>query len=214
MSEDTRTSLLEAAERILIEEGVRALTVRRVGAVSGLNATLITYHFGTVSGLLAELYRLNLEPMLREWEALDADKVRGLTLREVLEAWLGPLTRPSAFTPHGRSIVVFDEIASHGDAVLRDELLATMIDISNRVRAAIRPLVPHLDPFELRARVRFISAATLGPPPRIMMPVATSKTGEPIDGLFYLVAFAIGALEADRARKGRARRPRGKVGRA
>jgi AcrR family transcriptional regulator len=38
----TRTRLLEAAERILIEQGVHALTVRRVGAVSGLNGTLVT----------------------------------------------------------------------------------------------------------------------------------------------------------------------------
>jgi len=193
MSEDTKIKLLEAAERILIEEGVHALTVRRIGAVSGLNSTLITYHFGSMSALLAELCRINLEPMLARWEKLG--KVRGSakSLRGILRAWLGPLLQPSMFTPGGRTLVVFDEIASHGDQRLRDELLAVMIDMSVRVQAALRPYLPHLSTRELRARVRFISAAALEPPPRFRkQDLQTGGAG--LNNLNYFIAFAEASL--------------------
>lgn len=193
IQDDTKTRLLEAAEKILIEEGVHALTVRRIGAVSGLTSTLITYHFGALSGLLSELCRLNLEPMIAEWQAIDAPGTGPRTLRRTLRAWLGPLTRPAAFTPGGRSLIVFDEIASHGDATLKGELLAVMIDVSNRVQSSVQEMLPHLPPHELRARMRFIAASALGPPPRFRG-ADIQASPRPIDSLQYLVLFAEAAL--------------------
>jgi AcrR family transcriptional regulator len=193
MSDETRTRLLEAAERILIEEGVHALTVRRVGAVSGLNGTLITYHFGTVPGLLSELCRVNLDPMLKDWEGLNSKAMKNSSLKTILEAWLGPLIRPSAFVKGGKSVIVFDEIASHGDPALSGQLLEAMLAVSRNVQKALKPHLPHLDSQELRARVRFISAACLGPPPRVRLSEQTA-TMQPMDGLGYLLSFAEGAL--------------------
>jgi AcrR family transcriptional regulator len=193
MSEDTKTRLLEAAEKILILEGVHALTIRHVGTVSGLNSTLITYHFGGISGLLAELCRRNLEPIIAEWQPLGVAGAHEDTLGGVLGAWLGPLIRPAAFTPGGRALVVLDEIAAHGDDALSAELLTAMLAISDRVRAGLGPFLPHLSPEELRARVRFISAAALGPPPRARVGSPRSRS-EPIDSQRFLVAFAESAL--------------------
>lgn len=192
-SRDTRIGLLEAAERIIIEEGMKALTVRRVGAVSGLNPTLVTYHFGTMTNLLAELCRLNLEPMLADWNGVDARLREFSTLREVLEAWMPPLLRPAVFTSNGRSLIVLDEIAAHGDAEMSFQLLKPMMDISARVQDALRPFVPQLSARELRARVRFLSAATLGPPPRARVTDA-DPDGPKIDGIEFLLNFAEAAL--------------------
>lgn len=191
--QDTRTGLLEAAERILLQEGIQALTVRRIGVVSDLNPTLVTYHFGTVAGLLAELCRLNLEPMLADWEVLSDGSRTFATAREVLEAWMVPLMRPAAFTHDGRTLTLLDEIASHGEKELRDQLLEAMLRISAIVQAALKPFTPHLDARELWARVRFLSAATLGPPPRSRV-VRQAGQKEPLDGSGYLLAFAEAAL--------------------
>jgi len=193
MSEDTRTRLLRAAENILIREGAHALTVRRVGAVSGLNPTLVTYHCGTVAGLLGELCRLNLEPMMEGWSALGDEQASPSALGDTLRIWLGPLLRPAAFTSGGRALVVLDEIAAHGDPELSRQLLEAMVTVSGRVHAALHPLTPHLDPRELRARLRFIAGAALGPPPRVR--AAEKGSGEePLDSLLYLCAFAEAAL--------------------
>lgn len=182
----TRTRLLEAAERILIEQGVHALTVRRVGDVSGLNCTLVTYHFGSVAGLLSELAQCNLAPMLADWQALDAAFADS---DAVLEAWLRPLLRPAAFHPAGRALIVLDELAAHGSDEIVQEVLAAMRDVSERVRQALAPFLPHLDEMTLRARLRFIAGAALGPPPRI-----ASSDARAIAGLDQLLGFAGAAL--------------------
>jgi len=194
MSEDTRTRLLEAAERILIGQGVHALTVRRVGLVSHLNSTLITYHFRSVSGLLAELCRLNLAPMVAEWAALDAAPPAGVPAFDaVLDAWLRPLVRPAAFTPQGRALIVLDEIAAHGDPLLSRELLEAMSAIGARVHAILHPLLPALSAHALSARLRFIAGAALGPPPRDRM-LDAQEGRAPLDDLGALLAFASAAL--------------------
>lgn len=189
--EETRQILLEAAEKILFDEGIQALTVRRIGAVSGLAPTLVTYHFGTINGLLSEVCRHNLEPILAAWTPLDEGGFDDL--RDLLKAWLAPLLLPSAFVTGGRALVMLDEIAAHGDVEFRDLLLAPMLEISGKVQAAIRPFVPHLDARSLRARVRFISAATLGPPPRNYRLQAEQGSAS-LDDISYLTAFAYAAL--------------------
>lgn len=182
----TRNRLLAAAERILIEHGVHALTVRRVGDVSGLNCTLVTYHFGSVAGLLAELARCNLEPMLADWAALptgDSD------IAAILDAWLQPLLRPAAFHAEGRALIVLDEVAAHGSAEPSADVLDAMVAISERVRRALAPHLPHLDDLTLRARLRFIAGAALGPPPRTPAPSSHDLTSAA-----QLLAFARAAL--------------------
>ena len=54
---DTRALLLDAAEKILREEGAGALTARRIGAKAGVHYQLIHYYFGAMDNLLLELWR-------------------------------------------------------------------------------------------------------------------------------------------------------------
>ncbi|MBN8817411.1 MAG: TetR/AcrR family transcriptional regulator [Sphingomonas sp.] len=187
-SDETRTRLLQAAERILIAQGVHALTVRRVGAVSGLNGTLVTYHFGGIVGLLTELAQRNLAPMVADWAGLPA---AGESPDTVLGAWLRPLLRPAAFNPEGRALIVLDEIAAHGSAELRDEVMAAMVATSDAVQRALTPHLPQLDAHTLRARLRFIAGAALGPPPRL--PAPGGSLGD-LASFDQLLAFARAAL--------------------
>jgi AcrR family transcriptional regulator len=195
MSEGTSTRLLQAAEQILIDEGVHALTIRRIGAVSGLNPALVTYHFGSVANLLAELCRHNLDPILEDWQPLTARRgMKTLPLDELLTVWLEPLTRPAAFNPHGRALVVLDEIASHGDSSLSEMLLEAMVGTAARVASLIRPHVPGLGKSELRARLRFISAAALGPPPRNVSRIELTEAARTLSTFPFLFAFAKASL--------------------
>jgi hypothetical protein len=154
---------------------------------------LVTYHFGTMGNLMAELCRMNLEPMLAEWEAVKARDAAFSSMRDVLEAWMTPLLRPAAFTTNGRSLIVLDEIAAHGDEDMSRQLLKPMLELSIRVQAALQPYVSHLSARELRARVRFLSAATLGPPPRARI-VLVEAGEQKLDGIEFLLSFAEAAL--------------------
>src|SRR5690348_1556592 len=77
------TELLDAAERLLAEEGRAALTTRRIARAAGLNHGLVHYHFGSVDALveaLAERFTAGLTarrqaayageaPFLERWRA-------------------------------------------------------------------------------------------------------------------------------------------------
>ncbi|MGF7171908.1 AcrR family transcriptional regulator [Sphingobium xanthum] len=186
--DETRTRLLQAAERILLEQGVHALTVRHVGHVSGLNGTLVTYHFGGVRSLLSELAHRNLALMAADWSVLPG---HGMTLDEILTAWLHPLLRPAAFNPQGRALIVLDEIAAHGAAELSEDVMAHMVATGQTVQQALAPHLPHLDEQTLRARLRFIAGAALGPPPRL--PESGASLGD-LASFDQFFAFARAAL--------------------
>ncbi|WP_137681680.1 TetR/AcrR family transcriptional regulator [Aurantiacibacter suaedae] len=182
----TRSKLLAAAEQILVQRGITGLSVRKVGDVAGLNPTLVTYHFGSLGTLLEKVRDRNLEPILAAWEGLD--QLGGLD--DILRGWLGSLLMEAAFTAGGRALVVIDEISSHAEGGLGAAVIAASSPFSRKLRALLLPLCPELDEAEMRARIRFISAAALGPPPRGRRMVGVSKEEE----LEYLVRFAHAAL--------------------
>lgn len=70
MAADTRTRLLDATAGLLADEGIAALSARRIGARAGVNPALIYYHFGSLDELLAESSR-----------AVTADRVRAYRAR-------------------------------------------------------------------------------------------------------------------------------------
>ena len=53
---DSRTALLEAAERLLIDQGHAAITVRSVATEAGVNHGLVRYYFQTLDNLLVESF--------------------------------------------------------------------------------------------------------------------------------------------------------------
>ena len=72
---ETRAALLDAAERLMLEEGYAAVTSRRVAAGAGVNAGLVYYYFGTMDELFLALFRRRAEWMLeRQAEALSSDQ--------------------------------------------------------------------------------------------------------------------------------------------
>jgi AcrR family transcriptional regulator len=53
----TRTTLLDAVERLMLEEGYAAVTSRRVAARAGLKPQLVHYYFRTMDDLFLAAYR-------------------------------------------------------------------------------------------------------------------------------------------------------------
>ncbi len=53
----TRAQLLDAAERLMLEEGYASVTSRRVAAEAGLKPQLVHYYFRTMDDLFLEVFR-------------------------------------------------------------------------------------------------------------------------------------------------------------
>src|SRR5438105_6756784 len=70
----TRAQLLDAAEKLLLEEGYAAVTSRRVAAKAGLKPQLVHYYFRTMDDLFVEVFRRRAEENVeRLRKAVEAD---------------------------------------------------------------------------------------------------------------------------------------------
>jgi len=71
---NTRARLLDAAERLLLEEGYAAVTSRRVAAKAGLKPQLVHYYFRTMDDLFLEVFRRRADQGFAQFErAVAAD---------------------------------------------------------------------------------------------------------------------------------------------
>jgi AcrR family transcriptional regulator len=71
----TRAALVDAAERLILEEGYAGLTTRRLADASGIKFQLIYYYFNTLEDLLLEVVERDSERQLERMQrALDSDQ--------------------------------------------------------------------------------------------------------------------------------------------
>ena len=93
-SDQTRTAILAAAERLYAERGFGDVTLRDIVAEESVNLAAVNYHFGSKDELIAELFvsrslALNRE-RLRELRAAE-DKGGGRAdIEDILRALVGP----------------------------------------------------------------------------------------------------------------------------
>jgi AcrR family transcriptional regulator len=92
--------LLVVAERLLLESGYDAVSVRAVCAATGVNPAAVHYHFGSKVGLVSALLEERLGPL---WEVALADSGddETLTVAESVRIVIEPLI-PLAADPAGR----------------------------------------------------------------------------------------------------------------
>lgn len=86
VGDETRLLILDAAERLFAERGIEAVSVRSILAAAGVNPALAHYHFGNREGLIAELLRVRVAPLMAELSRAieDVDARPGATLEDVL----------------------------------------------------------------------------------------------------------------------------------
>lgn len=167
-SHDTLTTpdrLLAGAERLVVREGVRMLTVRRIADEAGVNSALVRYHFGDTDGLLGELALRNAAQLADMRSAL-LEVLRPGDFAGAVDALVMPLWAQAAMNSHYRAIVVLDEVFSRSGKDLNARIWAAFADGVARVQAALAACLPGVDSTELAWRIRFVTAAALDIPPR------------------------------------------------
>lgn len=91
---DTKTALLDAAERLFSRVGIAESSLRAITAEAGANLASVNYHFGSKEGLVRAVFARRLGPLnRRRLDSLDrcADEGQGTTdLRCLLRAFVEP----------------------------------------------------------------------------------------------------------------------------
>ena len=80
---DTKTRILEAAEKLIVQYGPEKATLRRITAEAGVNLAAINYHFGSKANLENAILARFLDPIeARRIQLLEAaEKNRPVTGR-------------------------------------------------------------------------------------------------------------------------------------
>src|SRR5437764_9659772 len=102
----TRVQLLDAAERLLLEEGYAAVTSRRVAAEADLKPQLVHYYFRTMDDLFLEVFRRRADQNLARFERAMAE-----------DDSLGALWRLNADARGASFNIEFVALANHRKAV-------------------------------------------------------------------------------------------------
>lgn len=152
---DSRARILDAAERLFGEKGIRATTLREIGAAAKANTGSIYFHWKTKGELTREVFRRRLTP-------LDAERIARLdalsepTLREILECWVEPLlalTRSGAAGLHFLGVLgrTYSELDPEIIRMLSRDHGATL----ERFREALAQALPELPEEQVRLRFHF-----------------------------------------------------------
>ncbi|MDM2422173.1 TetR/AcrR family transcriptional regulator [Mycobacteroides abscessus] len=159
---DARTKLLEATEKLLLEDGLSALSVRGITSLAGMNVNAVNYTFGSKDALLRALMIKLMEPALaeRERRLREVAKTPGHTIEDLVLAFLAPQVYAS--TDH---IALFVELGIKPRLQGDERFERTREDIVQsgigQLVTALSPLLPEIPVAVIAFRVEMMLGMSL-----------------------------------------------------
>jgi AcrR family transcriptional regulator len=167
-SHETRTVILNTAERLFGESGVEGTSVRDITHAAGVNLGAINYYFGTKDALILAVFARRLEPLnLERLRRLDLVEQKATDQQMQLEEVLCAFFEPMAMVSHeenDRQLTHqffrlisrrFLEPSPQFNALLKNHFK----NVCDRFEHAIQSTVPWLSPDEIFWRMNFCVGA-------------------------------------------------------
>jgi AcrR family transcriptional regulator len=162
-SDQTRASILEAAERLYAERGFADVTLRDIVAAANVNLAAVNYHFGSKDELIAELFvtrslATNRERLneLKNAEALGDGHAN---IDAILRALVGPTLRGCLGPDNERSTAARFMIRASIESVPPIRRIKNReVDHLRKFAAAMRRSLPDCDDTELYWGLHFALA--------------------------------------------------------
>jgi AcrR family transcriptional regulator len=200
---DTKTSLLDAAERLFAEFGIAGASMRAITRAAGVNLAAVHYHFGSKEGLVRAVFARRLEPLNRdrvERLAALAATGRDHDVTGIVEAFVAPPLRMIGREPGGRAFAqLLARSVLEPGAGSRELVLEQFEGVIDRFSSALEQALPHLSREEILWRFHFMIGslsftAGLGflVESRVGVPAPAQDPGPVIE---RLVNFLVGGME-------------------
>ncbi len=158
---DTKTKILDAAERLFSQQGYSGTSIRQIISEAGVNLAAIHYHFGTKSALVNQIFARKIvlvnQERLQLLDRLEAAIRNGpLPVEKVLEALLLPVFMASKRNPDFIKLIG----RFHGEGLIPRIALRHFEVIASRFYAAFERALPMLSAQERIMRIYCAIGAT------------------------------------------------------
>jgi len=161
---DTRDALLDAAERLFAERGLRSASLRAITGEAGANLAAVNYHFGSKQGLVQAVFARRLEPLNRErLDRLAACEAApgGPTVDCVVRAFAAPVLHMLRDPRAGGA--AFARLVARSFSEPSDEtrrmLQTAFREVVDRFSAALAAALPDLPRETVFWRIHFMAGA-------------------------------------------------------
>ena len=210
MAAETKEQILDAAEILIAEKGIDAVSLRAITSAAKVNLAAVHYHFGSKDALVRKVFERRIRPVNASRLAmLDAveEAAHGApaALESILRAFVEPAIRLYSQDPKGPMFMrvcgrIFAEPSPHLQQSL-DDLFANVVE---RFGSAFQLTLPELEHDELAWRMHFMVGAmihTLMAHDRLKRFTRGACTMDDPDALIdRLVTFCAAGMRAPRAR--------------
>ncbi|KQW65570.1 TetR family transcriptional regulator [Phenylobacterium sp. Root77] len=144
---DTRDTIITAAFRLLMDEGYRAITMRRVAKECGLKIGNVTYHFSSREDLVRSMFEavsLSYQAVVTDKMPLDEDRP-AQRFRDLCNFFLDDIkTRKTTMVfPELWSLSNHDEFVYDLVNALYDSARVTFFDLISELRPDLSPTLRH-----------------------------------------------------------------------
>ncbi len=157
---DTKTRIMNVAERLFAEKGIDATSLRTIIAEAEVNLAAVHYHFGSKDDLLrAVLQRIAgkvNDERLRRLDILEADHPLP-DVEQLVEAFLAPVAEAAQQQPQRIQHLIRLVGQLQSDTGKFHELVGDLFaDVAQRFTAALSTALPDLPKIELMWRFKFM----------------------------------------------------------
>jgi AcrR family transcriptional regulator len=160
---DTKTRILDTAERLFAHQGIEATSLRNITAEAGVNLAAVNYHFQSKEALMHAVIARRLDPInqrrLAMLDAYEADAGGGpVPLNQLLDVMLRPIFEMLA-GPAKEFAPMMSRIFTESSDLTEKVFQKHMAHVLARFFPALERALPHLPRTELLWRMQFMMGA-------------------------------------------------------
>ncbi len=193
---DTKTRILDAAERLFGEGGFDATSLRDITAAAQVNLAAVNYHFQSKDSLIDALIERRIQPInRRRLEMLEAAG-RSPSVEQIVEAFLSPVLMQDV----SAAVPLVGRVLSNPNLFMERVYKKHLVRVVERFSAAIGKALPKLPPEERFWRLHFMAGSMSHV--LALSSVLPLMSGQPLDRaalMSRLVSFIAAGLRAPAA---------------
>lgn len=190
---DTKTKILNAAEKLFGMNGFDGTSLRDITTEAEVNLAAVNYHFQSKESLIDAIIERRIEPLnRRRFELLDAAGPSP-SVERIVEAFLLPLLMVEVRA----AVPMLGRVLSNPDQFVERVYKKHLLPVVERFSAAIRQALPNLPPEERFWRLQFMAGSMTHV--LALSGVLPLMSGQPVDRdilMQRLVAFLAAGLRA------------------